>query len=98
MVGYPVAGDLDPLDSWQGDVEPEDTAVDVLPVPALPAEVDGFGRLKLFAALFVLVLMTAFEVAMGREADGLVLAAVLMLPLEIRQVKFINQLRNCFHI
>ena len=65
MAGYPVAGDLDPLDSSHGDVEAEDTAVEVLPMPARPAEVDAVGRLKLLAAVAEAVLLRTFEELIG---------------------------------
>ena len=74
-------------------MEAEDTAVDVLPIPDRPAEVDAVGRLKLLAAAGVAeaVLLRTFEELIGREVDGLGIVAVLMrLGLELEKVGFLN--------
>ena len=77
-------------------MEAEETAVDVLPIPARPAEVDAVGRLKLLAAVAEAELLRTFEELIGREVDGLAVVAVLMrLGLELEQVAV---LKHCIKI
>ena len=77
-------------------MEAEDTAVDVLPMPARPAEVDAVGRLKLLAGVAEAELLRTFEELIGREVDGLAVVAVLMrLGLELEQVAV---LKHCIKI
>ena len=72
-------------------MDAEETAVDVLPIPARPAEVDAVGRLKLLAAVAEAELLRTFEELIGREVDGLGIVAVLMrLGLELEKVGFLN--------
>ena len=77
-------------------MDAEETAVDVLPIPARPAEVDAVGRLKLLAAVAEAELLRTFEELIGREVDGLGIVAVLMrLGLELEQVEV---LKHCIKI